>query len=241
MKRQVSKMEPGHGYAFGWGESAEKERRGMNGFGVGMAMLLLSGAPLLAQPVLSFTEDSVVASGLTAGGDVVFFGVAREPRELIGRIVDRETVLHDDDGDGVVSWALEVAVPVRSMWAAVDLASGQWGLGTPGEYPLRLLDTETSETKESDGQLNRILVRRDFVELLLVRPGVGAWMAQLFDGDELDRDGAATVSVLAAPADLQPVASSPKAPEVFQPGDVVVVMDPDAMALSATRVEGSVN
>jgi len=162
--------------------------------------------------------------------------VAREPREFIGRIVDRETVLRDDDGDGAVSWTLETPVPFRSMWAAVDLASGQFTLGTPEDYPLRLLGAETSETETTDGQLNRILVRRDFVELLLVRPGVGAWMAQLFDGEDLDRDGAATLSVSAAPADLQPVAASPKAPEVFLPGDVVVVMDPDAMAVSAMTV-----
>lgn len=197
---------------------------------------LAGGGPLLAQPSLSFTADAVEVSGATAGGDVVIFGIAREPREFIGRVVDRETVLRDDDGDGAVSWSLETGVPVRSMWAAVDLASGQWGLGTPGEYPLRLLDTETSETEESDGQLNRLLVRRDFVEILLVRPQVGAWMAQLFDGDPLDRDGAATVSVLAAPADLQPLAASPKAPDILLPGDVIVVMDPDAMALSASRV-----
>lgn len=196
---------------------------------------------LSAEPVLQFTTDAVLVSGATAGGEVVISGVVREPREFIGRIAGRETVLRDEDGDGVVSWELGAAVPVRSMWAAVDLATGEHALGTPGDYPLRLLDAATTETGGPGGLLSRVQVSRDFVHLLVVRPQVGAWLAQLFDGEDHDLDGAATLSVAAAVEDLQPLASSPAAPEELQADDVIVVFDPDAMAMSATRVPRTVN
>jgi hypothetical protein len=46
-----------------------------------IALLLLLPSTLSAAPLLSFEENTVVASGVTSGGRVAFLGVGREPVE----------------------------------------------------------------------------------------------------------------------------------------------------------------
>ncbi len=103
---------------------------------IALAVLLglLAGLPprLSAQPseaparlTLSFEGTAVVASGLRSGGQVVWFGVARELDDGWATIVRREEVASDTDGDGVVRLELDREVPLQSVWVAVDLTNGK--------------------------------------------------------------------------------------------------------------------
>ena len=82
---------------------------------------------------------------------------------------------------------------------------------------------------------------RGFVEILLVRPGQGAWGATVGDGGEADDDGIYDGRLTASLDRLRAVGASPAvAPERFSPRDVVVVIDPNRMEIGLRQlVEGS--
>lgn len=84
-----------------------------------------------ATPAVTFEEAAVVASGLEPAARVGWFSVAREPGESVSRIVRREAVVADDDGDGTVRFELDAPVPQSSVWFAVDLAGGALTVASP--------------------------------------------------------------------------------------------------------------
>ena len=65
-------------------------------------LLGLATAEATAKPVISFSPQAVAASGLTPGGKVVWFGVAREISQRTATLVRREEIVTDDDKDGAV-------------------------------------------------------------------------------------------------------------------------------------------
>ena len=108
-------------------------------------LLLALPALVLAQPpsgppgpAITFDKSSVSVKGIGAKGQTVLFSVAREVAEDdVATVVRRSQVLPDDDGDGVVTLDLGRDVPLRSIWVAVDLATGQAAAAAPEGYPLR--------------------------------------------------------------------------------------------------------
>jgi hypothetical protein len=69
----------------------------------------------------------------------------------------------------------------------------------------------------------------------LARPGAGAWTLLLGDGGDDDLDGAQDGAVEGFFAAMQPVAGSTGVPDQLSTGDVVVLVDPDAMQFVAAR------
>lgn len=102
------------------------------------ACLLLLAVPLAAgaSPVVTFETSAVVAGGLTPKGQVVWFSVAREISRQATSVVPRIELGKDDDGDGTVRLDLDEDVPLRSIWFAVDLATGEAGVAAPEGFPL---------------------------------------------------------------------------------------------------------
>jgi len=90
-------------------------------------------------------------------------------------------------------------VPLRSIWFAVDLATGETGVATPPDFPLLEMDLPGEAIPAA---LNRLELRRRFAYLLLVRPGVGAWQLRVGDGGESDEDGEPDGTLRAALSDL---------------------------------------
>jgi hypothetical protein len=68
-----------------------------------------------------------------------------------------------------------------------------------------------------------------YLELAVVRPGLGAWALTLGDGGGADEDGAADGSITASLARMRSLGSSPAAPILFSARDVVAVVDPNQM------------
>src|SRR6266496_3550457 len=91
------------------------------------AILLMASMPAHAAvgTILQFTGKTVTASRLRQGGAVVFFGVAKIPLRYNWRIVRWQEVLTDDDHDGVITFAVDQAIPASSMWAVIDLQTGE--------------------------------------------------------------------------------------------------------------------
>jgi hypothetical protein len=70
-------------------------------------------------PVLSFTNQAVTASGMTPGGRVVWFGVMREINQGAADWSDLETITADAGGAGSVQLDLGKPVPPRSSSSRV--------------------------------------------------------------------------------------------------------------------------
>ena len=208
---------------------------------VGIALFGVAVAGEAAPPTLTFTEDAVVVRGVREGGRVAAFAVVRDVTNFqltFGRL---DALLTDDDKDGVVEWKLERPVPAQSMWAAVDVESGELVLATPGDYPLRRLAVPANALGDSrrNGVDALVAEWRALVEILLVRPGEGAWALTAgadATGDEDDERADGRIST--ALEDLEPLGASPPPPKKIAPRDVLVVMDPDTMELYAGQLTG---
>jgi hypothetical protein len=208
-----------------------------------VAALLCIGTSMLAHatPALAMTvaSSTVTISGVTPHGKVVFFGVARfvDRTTVIVRRLDR--IVSDDDGDGVVAIDIGQSVPWKSVFAAVDFASGRYVLATPDASMFPLLPLPLGAAglfKESEGTVKHIVVKHHICEILIVRPNVGAWGHIIAAGNKYDvtpEAGHATANVAASPA-LGP--GIPPAPDHLEEGDVVVLIDRQRMQSWATAV-----
>lgn len=192
-----------------------------------VCLLAIAAPALAAPPILTFEPQAVAASGITPKGRVVWFSVAREISRRASSIVPHIEQAADDDGDGQVRFDLGQDVPVRSIWFAVDLETGEAGVATPEDFPL--LEAELP-ARAIPAALNRLDLERQFVYLVLVRPGVGAWKLRVGDGGASDEDGEPDGTLRAALASLEGIGPSPAPPpERFSPKDLLLVIDPNRM------------
>src|SRR5215203_947687 len=90
-----------------------------------LALSSLSSAAL-AQPAITLQQRSVTVEGITAKGQVVWFSMAREVSEDdVATLVRRAEAQTDGEGDGRVVWDIDREGPLRSIWVAVDVATGR--------------------------------------------------------------------------------------------------------------------
>lgn len=204
-------------------------------------------APLAAaaSPTITLAERSVALEGLTPDGRAVLFSIGQPPGHLM-----RVTARHEEavvaDAAGAVTVELPSPVPERSVWAVVDLESGELALTAPEGFELR----EVAFPGRGLGAARRTLRdERRFLDVLLVRPAAGvpsggdaaaetgAWRRTFGDGGESDGDGTVD-GVIEAPIErLRPIGDSPAAPPVeLRPGDVVVAIDPITLEIYAAKL-----
>ncbi len=202
---------------------------------VAILVLALAAVPLAAQPKIEFEKDAVVARGVTQGGSVVWFGVIRDRPGWINRVVRRDALETDSDGDGAVRLDLGRPVAPKSIWAAVDLASGAFAVATPEGTPRREVELPASALRSSAaGVVETIEDARQFLEILVVRPGEGSWTLSVGDGGASDGDLQSDGSIRASLAAMRPAEATKMAPSQLLPGDVVVVVDPRLMEFYVT-------
>jgi hypothetical protein len=192
----------------------------------GPAANALPGPSSTASFSLTVTETSVLVAGATLGGDVVLFSYAKVARD--GRIQGdaRATVLHDEDGDGMI--VLNVQVPLRSVWVGIDAASGAVASGAHPQFPLVVSEIAPSLLrKDAAGEIATLEDQIPRLVLLLVRPAKGAWMLRGRDGGDGDRDGTANGRLSLAFEDTRSILDlRTKGPQHLKTGDVLVAIDP---------------
>ena len=205
-----------------------------------VAMVLLWGAPSAAEPFrLAVETDALVVTGATASGQVVFFGVAREiaPDDVV-EVVPRTEIRTDDDGDGRVAFPLGGPIALRSAWAAVDLASGDFDAAAPEGFLMKKVNFRGRGVgRRADGR-DSVMDARGLAEILVVRPKTGAWTLRLGDGGPSDGDGTADGRLEAILERMEPLAGSPRPPQTFQKDDVVLVLDPNLLEMTLVKVAG---
>ena len=217
-------------------------RRFVTGLLVISALLMAGALPIAgqtdppAQPSLHFEAQAVAVVDMPAGAEILVLAVSREPQGYFTRVVRHEEVLVADAA-GEARLELDREVAIQSVWVVADLGSGGVTLATPGQFQLRHTDLKPDDLRPGpSGQRDRLLQSLERLELLLLRPGAGAWRLSLHDGGIADADGMDDGQLTAALADLEPVGAAPPAPESILPGDLVVAIDPATLELFTLTV-----
>src|SRR5262249_9634052 len=143
---------------------------------------------------------NVTATGISPGSTAVFVGAARVPdrRAYMDRVQRWASAVEDADHDGVVTLALPQEVPAVSVWAVVDLRGAQYAIVNGSEIGLRRMEVGNPFRKSAGGAVDRLVLKNRYVELLYVKPGLGAlqWTA-LGDSasDEVAPNGGTVVAI----------------------------------------------
>jgi hypothetical protein len=188
----------------------------------GRAAVALPGRAVAA-PSLVFEETAVTVKGLTPEGHAVLFGISWEKENGVAQLVRRESLLPDNNGDGEVRKDLGKRIPPKSVWFAVDLESGELAVRQPHAA---VLTKAPFPVWSLPFPVDHLELRRNFVQLVIVRPGVGAWGGRVRDGFASDPDGKRNGIVQVRLDRLWALGDSPPAPKVLAAGDLLLIVDP---------------
>ena len=207
-----------------------------------VCLFLLPAVPAVGQrnpvPSLSFEENAVVASGLTAGKKAVWFGVERRVDDEFSTELARYQGLEPVAADGTARLVLERPVAWTSVWVAVDLETGAYTVAAPEGYriarPAKLPRLSLGAGDKPDG----IIDERPYVFGLVVRPSEGAWSFAGGDGGDHDSDGAVNGQSRFALDQLEALPGAtdgPAPPAKAKSEDLWIVVDPRKMEISVHK------
>ena len=110
---------------------------------------------------------------------------------------------------------------------AVDLTTGAYALAAPAGSAVRPLSLPAGAFRSASGAGSDSLAdRRGLLEVLLVRPGQGAWQQTVADGGAADEDGQGDGAVQFSLGRMLAVSSpSGPAPTKAQTQDLLVIVD----------------
>lgn len=156
------------------------------------ALALPCAATADAQPTITFGgEDKVQIGGVAPGSKVALFGVGRYVDVFMPiRLEVWDVVVVDSYGSAIVS--LGKFVPAISVWAAVDLATGDLAFAAPAGIEVQELQFPFNALS---GTLDTLTDARPGLAVLRVRPSAvpgidpGGWGGRVQDGSKLDADG----------------------------------------------------
>ena len=213
----------------------------LRGFLAVLLFFPLSWATAGAAPQLAFAGHGLVGSGFSPGGQVIWFGLTQE-------VVAYEVTYarHQEagpvDGKGQASFDLGKAVPRRSLWVAVDLASGAYAIATPPGFELTQTELPaTALTYRGSSLADQISDEADGSLILLVRPGQGAWGAAVGRGGLLDESLPTETAVRVSLDRLEPIVTivtSLGSPQKAAARDLLVIFHPQTMSAAVAVVGG---
>lgn len=192
-----------------------------------LASVALGQAPSLAVTV---SGSTVTVSNVTPHGSVVFFGVARFVSSHKVDVRNYDATRTDDDGDGVVTYDIQETIPWKSIFVAVDFATGRYAFGTPPGFPQLTLNLSTNPLVATNGQIDHVVVESHLCELRVVRPGVGTWSQVVADTNKYDEDQLAnSIGDLNVGTTVGVGSGAPAPPSALHTGDIVILIDPQVM------------
>jgi hypothetical protein len=209
---------------------------------VTVALTFRITAPALAQtpatgPALTFGQQSVQVQGMTPNGTVVWFGMGLDIVEYSEmRSEVQEPAVADAQGNSTLEFAADV--PPRSVYVAVDLATGAYAVGSPTAFtPGRFAVAPSAILNGAGATPDQLADSADFIHVLLVRPGQGAWAATIGRGGAADQSEPGDPNLRFAIESLQPVTpNAAAAPAKLTSNDILFVARPRVMEMGTARV-----
>ncbi|MGN6187030.1 MAG: hypothetical protein ACTHQM_25625 [Thermoanaerobaculia bacterium] len=208
----------------------------MNRLFAALAVLSVLSMPALADPVITFEEQAVVAQ-VTPGATTAWFSVVHEWHGYRLKITDHAEILVDDDNDGIVRKELNGPTKRNAVWMVADLDSGDYSFAVPEGCTLQR-DTLPSSAISigTRGASSSLTVDDESVIVWLIRPGTGAWYVPADDGANSDVDSFSDGSVTASSGLLQPVGEVMVPNLNFAENDILVAIDPVTLKVLDMRV-----
>ncbi len=190
-----------------------------------------------ALPALSFAAQAVQVQGMTPAGTVVWFGIGLDRIEY-SEVRSEWQQAAVADAQGNASLSLPAAVPALSIWVAVDLTTGAFALGSPpGFSPGRFGVAAGAIFSGTGSASDQIADSADFIHVLLVRPGQGAWAATIGRGGVNDQSSPTDASLRFAIESLVALTpGAPAAPGKLSPNDLLFVARPRTMEIGTLTV-----
>ena len=181
---------------------------------------------LVAEVTVQFRSDAVIVRGVSPGGTVAFVGFEKHPGYFRAEVSYKRELLSDTDGDGAVTYSLEREAASTSVWAFVDVTSGAAAVVSPDGEAFREVESPFGDPFSHDGAEVVLMddARRE-LDLLYVRPAVGAWQFLASDGNSEDRDGSSNGRLRVHLRDLREMGGGGRAVTQVLAGDVVVGLD----------------
>lgn len=172
-----------------------------------------------------FGSGNLTVTGLQARHEVIAFGIGIDSHGHSALLRREVETASDDDGNGIVT--IEVrAMPHRSVWVVVDTNSGEFVIATPsGEAPGSLnlsVDAWRANKPHVD-------IGRKYAEVLVVRPGGGAWTLRTADGGSNDFDGLSDRKIRLRLEQMQKLIGRDNGPPHSIPRDLIVMIDPQTL------------
>jgi hypothetical protein len=214
-------------------------RRGSLGLVLGVVFVRMAAAqgnpPGKPELKITFEAQAVVASGLTPGEKVAWFGVEQRIDADFSREIVRRFDLAAAGADGTARLALKQPAAERSFWVAVDLKSGEYALAAPGGYRIRRPLRPSQVSAAAGSGSDRIVDDRRYLVGLVVRPGEGAWSFVGGDGGDQDADLRNDGRVRFALDGLTPLPGSPPPPSQVNGSDLWFIVDPLKMEIAVHK------
>jgi len=172
---------------------------------------------------LTFTPDTVVVSGGGRSHEIVLLGIGIS---RFGRapLLTRE-LLTQSGIDGDVTFTPR-QIPERSIWIAVDVNDGSHGMATPSGAAPPALQVGDNEWRGGRADVD---IAREYLEVLLVRPGTGAWALRASEGGSKDADGRHDGVLKLRLANMERIAGEAGGPPVATPRDLLIAVDPQTL------------
>lgn len=193
-------------------------------------------ASSFAAPPASLTialgDHSLTASPVTPGGQAVLAGVDRESATFFFN--DTHYTDAQAESGGTATFSIDRGITPRSVWIAVDVATGRVAIVTPAGSPYR---PRPSAAKSANARAASIAIDGTSVDLLLIRPGTGAWRLSAGDGAAMDADGLQNQTLTLAAADFEPLAGTAAAPSELAPHDLLIGIDALRQEYFVTEVQ----
>lgn len=170
-----------------------------------------------------------------ATGSVAWIGVANEPVRGNTQIVVRHMFVQPN-ATSAPQIKLANGVAPRSLWAAVDTVTGD--IATAVSKLFKLKPKQAADiVGEAVAEPATLRIKAEWVELLLVRPGEGAWRYTAGDGGQSDEDGSLDGFITVRFSRGEPFGEPPlrPAPAFLRPKDVVILIDVPAMTIYSVK------
>ncbi len=198
------------------------------------AVLLLTSSSLLGADKLSLEpkDGGIAINGAT--GDVAWLGVANEPAGGNTRMVVRSMLFRQPNATAAPQIQLPNGVAPRSLWAAVDTITGEIASVTSKLLKLKLKPAD-EVIEDPIGEPLRLRIKAEWVELLIVRPAVGAWRIRAGDGGDGDEDGVSNGFIVVTFSRATPLGDPSPPPAALRLNDVVIVIDVPAMTVYTAK------
>lgn len=204
-----------------------------------LAITLAAADPAAAdRPLdLSLADGELVVDLLDPGATAVLFTIQRSSAGYLADNKRRSEWLVDDDGDGIVRVEVEGEIPTKFLAIAVELGSGRFDVWVPDDSPAREIALPLHSLLHGSGnRLDHLEDQNRYVELLLVRPSVGAWRLRTWDGGLADESPSSDGVTLTALASLEALGDSGSVPEEFERDDLLFRIAPREMEYYVARI-----